>query len=60
MYAHVRALHVCVRLCVCTWVCLCLCKAGMKRERERVSEGKAGQDIKGVERLGIGREEKEN
>lgn len=32
----------------------------MKRERERVSEGKAGQDIKGVERLGIEREEKEN
>lgn len=41
------------------WVCLCMCEAEMKCERECVSEGKTKQDLKGAERLGIGREGKE-
>lgn len=41
------------------YVCLCMCEAEMKREREHVSEGKTKQDIKGAERLCIGRVGKE-
>lgn len=36
-----------------------MCEAEMKRERECMSEGKTKQDIKGAERLGMGREGKD-
>lgn len=54
-----------VRACVHALACACAChpvyvcvKQEMKQERERVSEGKIQQDIKGAERFSSGREGK--
>lgn len=55
----------CMCACVHALACACAChpvyvcvKQEMKQERERVSEGKIQQDIKGAERFSSGREGK--
>lgn len=52
-------MHALACACACHPVYVCV-KQEMKQERERVSEGKIQQDIKGAERFSSGRERKGN